>query len=411
MVLDIISIGDELLIGQTLNTNAHWLSKQFNAIGFVIRQHTSIADDRETILNAVESGLKNADVLVITGGLGPTNDDLTMPVLNEYFGGELVEDKEVLNDVELYILSRGGVMNENNKKQALVSSKCTPIRNTVGTAPGLWFEKDGKVVVAMPGVPHETKNIVTNVVLPKLKEKFQLPIIKHQMVQTVGVPEALLAEKLVDWEKQLPTEIKLAYLPSPGRVKLRLTCIGNDEQYLNDIIAKEADNLNMLIGKHIYAVGDFKLEENLGELLTKTKETIATAESCTGGYLAHLITSVSGSSSYFKGSIVAYDNEVKINELDVEEQIISEYGAVSEEVVKQMAIGVRNKLNTTYAIATSGIAGPTGGTKEKPVGTVWIAIAYKNGVVANQFNFGTERAINIERAAIKGMELLLEQLA
>ncbi|TXB66212.1 competence/damage-inducible protein A [Vicingus serpentipes] len=408
-MLDIISIGDELLIGQTLNTNAHWIAKEMDALGFRVREHISISDAKEHIVYTLDNSLLKADVVLITGGLGPTNDDLTLPVLNEYFGGELVVNQDVYNDIEQLITSRGFEMNDNNKQQALVSSKCKVIRNKKGTAPGLWFEKDNKVVVAMPGVPYEMKGMVETII-SWIKQKYTFPEIVHQMVLTKGLPESKLAEILTDWESNLPSTIKLAYLPSPGRVKLRLTSIGQNRAEVQQLIDEQVALLTNIIPDNIYSVDNKNLEEIIGDLLRHNKQTMATAESCTGGYIAHLITSISGSSDYFKGAIVSYANEVKINELRVNSTDIDNYGAVSEQVVVQMAKGVLTKLNVDYAIATSGIAGPTGGTTEKPVGTVWIAVANKNEVMAKKYLFGTDRQVNIERAAFAGLSMLYDLL-
>lgn len=409
MILDIISIGDELLIGQTLNTNAHWIAKQMDAIGFRVREHISISDSKEHIVNTLNNSLLNADVVLITGGLGPTNDDLTLPVLNEYFGGELVVNQDVYNDIEKLITSRGFDMNENNKQQALVSSKCKVIRNKKGTAPGLWFEKDNKVVVAMPGVPYEMRGMIETIT-PWLKEKYTFPEIVHQLVLTKGLPESKLAELLTDWENNLPKAIKLAYLPSPGRVKLRLTSVGQNRAKVQSLIDEQVALLTKIIPDNIYSVDNKNLEEIVGGLLRQNNQTMATAESCTGGYIAHLITSISGSSDYFKGAIVSYANEVKINELNVNPTDIDNYGAVSQQVVEQMAKGVLTKLNVDYAIATSGIAGPTGGTAEKPVGTVWIAVANKNEVIAKKYLFGSDRQVNIERASFAGLSMMYDLL-
>jgi competence/damage-inducible protein CinA-like protein len=409
MILDIISIGDELLIGQTLNTNAHWIAKEMDALGFRVREHISISDAKEHIVNTLDNSLLKADVVLITGGLGPTNDDLTLPVLNEYFGGELVVNQDVYNDIEQLITSRGFEMNDNNKQQALVSSKCKVIRNKKGTAPGLWFEKDNKVVVAMPGVPYEMKGMIETII-PWIKQKYTFPEIVHQMVLTKGLPESKLAEILTDWESNLPATIKLAYLPSPGRVKLRLTSIGQNRVEVQQLIDKQVALLTKVIPDNIYSVDNKNLEEIVGDLLRQNKQTMATAESCTGGYIAHLITSISGSSDYFKGAIVSYANELKINELGVNPTDIDNYGAVSQQVVEQMAKGVLTKLNVDYAIATSGVAGPTGGTEEKPVGTVWVAVANKKEVMAKKYLFGTDRQVNIERAAFAGLSMLYDLL-
>ncbi|PCJ27396.1 MAG: competence/damage-inducible protein A [Flavobacteriales bacterium] len=409
MKLDIISIGDELLIGQTLNTNVYWISKELNRIGFTIRQQITISDTEDAILSTLEESLSKSDVVLITGGLGPTNDDLTMPVLNKYFGGKLVKDEKVYQHIEQLVTSRGFEMNENNQKQAIVPDNCRVVHNAHGTAPGLWFEKDNKVIVAMPGVPYEMKAMVSDTIIPWLKEKYELPEIINQMVYTQGLPESILAEKIADWENNLPETIKLAYLPSPGRVKLRLSSVGVDRNELQDMINTEIEKLTQLIPQFIYSEKNEDLGTVIGELLKKQNATLATAESCTGGYIAHLITRVAGSSDYYKGSIISYANEIKINELSVDQEEIEQYGAVSQQVVEQMAKGVQQKMNTDYAIATSGIAGPTGGTDQKPVGTVWIAIATLNGVVSKKYLFGKQRDVNIERAAITALGMLRKE--
>jgi nicotinamide-nucleotide amidase len=410
MKLDILNIGDELLIGQTLNTNAQWISKELNSIGFEIRQQLTISDTEKAILNAVEESLNNVDVLLVTGGLGPTNDDLTMPVLMKYFGGELVRNQEVYKDIEQLVLSRGYQMNKNNESQAMVPTSSKAIRNAHGTAPGLWFEKGNKVVVAMPGVPYEMRAMVANTVIPWLKEKFEFPEILHQMVYTQGIPESMLAEKIESWEKELPLDIKLAYLPSPGRVKLRLSTKGSDRAQLHAKISSEVSKLTKLIPQYIYSDSEEKIQRLIGEKLKFEGATVVTAESCTGGYIAHLITEIAGSSDYYLGSILSYANEVKINQLGVSIEDLNQYGAVSEQVVVQMANGAKNKLAADYAIATSGIAGPSGGTDEKPVGTVWIAIATPKGTFAEKHSFGKQRKVNIERAAVTALGLLLKQL-
>jgi len=406
MNLDIISIGDELLIGQTLNTNAHWISKEMNAIGFAIREHLSIADTAEAILGAVENALQNSDVVLVTGGLGPTKDDLTMPVLNSYFGGNLVRDEQVYKHIEEIITSRGYVMNQHNQDQAIVPDNCKVVHNANGTAPGLWFEKDGKVLVAMPGVPYETKAIITDTVIPWLKEKYELPEIINQMVYTQGIPESMLAEIIADWEDGLPSGIKLAYLPSPGRVKLRLSMVGKNRSTMQSIVDEQVELLKQIIPDNVYSEESEDLGELIGALLKSTGKTLATAESCTGGYVSHLVTRVAGSSDYYKGSVIAYANEVKIAELDVKSTDIEQYGAVSQQVVEQMAVGVQQKMKTDYAISTSGIAGPTGGTDEKPVGTVWIAVATPDGVISKKYQFGKLRDVNIERAAMTALGML-----
>ena len=410
MKLDIISIGDELLIGHTLNTNAFWIAYELNNIGFTIRQQTTISDEKEHILSAIDEALKQVDVVLITGGLGPTNDDLTMPVLNEYFGGNLIKDAQVYQDIEKLVLERGFEMNANNQQQAMVPDNCKVIRNQYGTAPGLWFEKDNKVIVAMPGVPFEMKGMITNTVIPWLKRQFELPEIVHRMVFTQGMAESMLAEKIFDWESNLPLTIKLAYLPSYDGVKLRLSSIGKSRAELENNIQQEIEKLQLIIPEAIYSTSEKKIEEIVGELLLQNKATLATAESCTGGYVSYLITSISGSSEYYKGSIISYANEIKKNELAVLESDLNSYGAVSQQVVEQMAKGVKAKMKTTYALATSGIAGPTGGTEEKPVGTVWIALSTPNGVVSKKYSFGKNRERNVLKASTAALNMLRKEL-
>lgn len=410
MELDLISIGDELLIGQTLNTNAFWMAKQLNTIGFTIRQQVTISDTEEAILSTLKESLIHSDVVLITGGLGPTNDDLTMPVLNKYFGGKLVKDEKVYQHISQMVSTRGFEMNKNNQDQAIVPDNCKVVHNANGTAPGLWFEKDNKVVVAMPGVPYEMKAMVTDTVIPWLKGRYELPEIINHMVYTQGLPESVLAERIADWENCLPSTIKLAYLPSPGRVKLRLSSTGNDREALQQTIDLEVEKLKDIIPTYIYSEENEDLGSVIGDLLKKQDATLATAESCTGGYIAHLITKIAGSSDYYKGSVISYANEIKMNELNVKEEDLEKYGAVSQQVVEQMALGVQQKMNADYAIATSGIAGPTGGTDDKPVGTVWIAIATPNGVSSKKHLFGKQRTINIERAAITALGMLRKEL-
>lgn len=410
MILDILSIGDELLIGHTLNTNAHWIASELNKIGFSIRQQTTISDEENHIIKTLDESLSYADVVLITGGLGPTNDDLTLPVLNKYFGGKLVENQQIYQDIEKIVTERGFKMNDNNKKQALVSDQCIAVRNEHGTAPGLWFEKNNKVVVAMPGVPFEMRNMVVNSIIPWLKKKYVLPEIVHQLIYTQGIPESILAEKISNWENNLPQAIKLAYLPSYDGVKLRLSSIGDNRKELQLIIDEQVNSLKKIIPDSIYSTEEEKLEKIIGDLLLENGATISTAESCTGGYISHLITSVSGSSEYYKGSIISYANEVKEEELGVDNFNLHTYGAVSQQVIEQMAEGVRTKMKTDYALATSGVAGPTGGSKEKPVGTVWIALATPKGVISKKFNFGKDRERNIFKAAYKALSMLREEL-
>ncbi|MCC7331500.1 MAG: competence/damage-inducible protein A [Flavobacteriales bacterium] len=411
MNLEIISIGDELLIGQTLNTNAHWIASEVDKVGFSVTRHTTVGDTKNEIIEALSLALKKNDVILITGGLGPTNDDLTMPVLNDFFGGKIIENKEVLQDIEKLVLSRGMEMNINNIRQALVPDICVPIRNKNGTAPGLWFDINNKIIVALPGVPFEMKAMLTDDVLPRLIGKFKLPIIIHRIVYTQGIPESKLAEVIAGWENNLPSTIKLAYLPSPGRVKLRLSSTGADRNKMSELIEIAVEELKMIIAPFIYSTEAGNIEEIIGKLLSDKKVTIATAESCTGGYISHLITSVSGSSDYYTGSVISYSNDIKVRELGVNSLDIEKYGAVSKQVVEQMAEGVLKKMNVDYSIAVSGIAGPTGGTDDKPVGTVWIAISSKlYGTQSKEYRFGKIRSVNIERTAVAALGMLRELL-
>ena len=301
-------------------------------------------------------------------------------------------------------------MNQNNKNQALVSSACTPLRNEHGTAPGLWFEKGEKLVVAMPGVPYEMKAMLANSIVPLLKNKYELPEIIHHMVYTQGLPESMLAELIEDWENNLPTTIKLAYLPSPGMVKLRLSSIGLDRDKLQKDIDDEVLELKNIIPEYIYSENEEDMQRVIGDILRSKKATVSTAESCTGGYIAHLITEIEGSSDYYYGSILSYANEVKINQLGVNADDIEKYGAVSQQVVEQMALGVNERLNTDYAVSTSGIAGPTGGSDEKPIGTIWIAVATPNGVISEKFVFGKQRKVNIQRASMAALGMLRREI-
>jgi len=410
MKAEIITIGDELLIGQVVDTNSAWMAQQLNIIGIDVKQITSISDDKRHILNTLTDASSRAELIIITGGLGPTNDDITKKTLCEYFNTNLVFNELMYLNIQSLFKSLGLKVTEINKAQAEVPENCEPILNSCGTAPGMWFEQNGKVFVSMPGVPFEMKQMMGNSILPKLKIKFHLEFVCHKTILTQGISESFLSEIIADWEKELPSFVKLAYLPSPGIVRLRLTAKGNDENKMTDEINHQTSLLQKIISEYIYGYDNDKLEALIGLLLKKNNKTIATAESCTGGYIAHLITSISGSSAYFKGSVVCYANEIKTKLLDVEEESIIKNGAVSEEVVKQMALNVRNLFNVDYAIATSGIAGPDGGTEVKPVGTTWIAIANKNQVFAKRFTFGENRERNIQKAAITALNLLRKQI-
>ena len=408
--VEIITIGDEILIGQIIDTNSAWMGVELNKAGFRIAQITSVHDDANHIVNALNNALARADVVLFTGGIGPTKDDITKHTLTEYFETKLVFDENVLSNIEKLLKNRQRAMNELTRSQAMVPENCTIIQNTVGTAPITWFEKNGKVIVSMPGVPYEMKTAMTNEIIPRLKAKFETPAIVHRNVLVTGYPESALAIKISDWERALPADIHLAYLPNYSIVKLRLSGISGDGLSMEFAINQQIERLKNILGDAVVFEEDLAPEKIVGLKLLEKKLTLATAESCTGGNVAHKITSIPGSSAYFKGSVVAYSNEIKTRLLCVSDELISNYGAVSREVVEAMAIGAKKLLKTDYAIATSGIAGPDGGTTDKPVGTVWIAIAYNNTTFSRMFHFGTLREQNIERSTQSAFLMLLEQI-
>ncbi len=410
MKIEIVTIGDELLIGQVVDTNSAWMGKALNEAGFEIARVNSISDSESEILSILKETSSRAEVVLITGGLGPTKDDITKTTLCKYFNAQLVHNEEVFCDVEQLLKGRVAYLNEFNKQQALVLDNCTVIRNPVGTAPIMWFDEDGVIYVSMPGVPSEMKHAMTNQVIPRLKEKFGGSVIKHQTVLVHGIPEAVLAETLEDWELALPDSIKLAYLPAPGRIRLRLTARGDQEQQLMDELQNQVEKLKPIIGDSILAYEDASVVEVVSELLKSKQFTLASAESCTGGNIAHLITAIPGSSAIFKGAVVAYANETKMHVLGVNEQSLNDFGAVSQQVVEQMALGAKKALNVDFAVATSGIAGPDGGTEEKPVGTVWIAVAGPEGVMSDRYQFGHIRERNIERASESALVMLKKQV-
>ncbi|MFA4851110.1 MAG: competence/damage-inducible protein A [Bacteroidales bacterium] len=402
----IINIGDELLIGQVTNFNASWMAEQLNAIGIEVIRINVIPDKEEEIIASLIEAERLADVVLLTGGLGPTNDDITKETLCKFFKSPLIFNEDTYNDI-LDIFSRRGLsVTETNRKQAEVPVGCKVIRNTEGTAPGLWFEKNGKIFIATPGVPFEMKPMMTYSILPLLEERMKGDVIVHKTVLTQGMGESFLADKIASWENALPSNIRLAYLPSPGIVKLRLTARGSNKDVLIKTIEEEVLRLQELISENIYGYDADTIEQIIGKLLMRKGKTLATAESCTGGYIAHRITSVQGSSSYYRGSVIAYANEIKENLLGVKRKTLEKYGAVSEEIVMEMAANVRIKLHADFSIAVSGIAGPDGGTPEKPVGTVCIAVASPDNIIAQKFRFGTNRMVNIERASVTALNML-----
>ncbi len=407
MLAEIITIGDEFLIGQVVDSNSTWIAEAITSIGIKVRRITSIPDSREEIINALDHASDKADIVFTTGGLGPTKDDITKQTLTEYFNSKLVKDQEAMKRIIKFLSARSVELNELNRNQALLPDNCLVIPNRFGTASGMWFERKGISFISMPGVPYEMKGMMTEFILPRLEEKYSLPVILHKTVQIQGIPESHLARMLSSYEEQLPENVSLAYLPSPGLLKLRLTAMGMVREEVVKLLERESLKLIAFIPPdNLFGMEDVKPEVLIGKILAEKRATVSTAESCTGGTIAQMITSVPGSSRYFTGSIVAYSNEIKVNILGVDPVSIKQYGAVSEIVVRQMAEKVQALYHTTYAIATSGIAGPEGGTTEKPLGTTWIAVASESGTIAEKYNFGDERNRNIRKASITALNML-----
>lgn len=411
MKAEIITIGDEILIGQIIDTNSSWLGSELSRIGVQVVHRSSVSDRSDAIVNALNDAKKRADIIIMTGGLGPTKDDVTKHTLASYFNSELVLNNEVLEWVRSIFRSRGLPMVDSNNAQALVPANCEVLFNRSGTAPGMWFDEDGKIFISMPGVPFEMKVIFEEQCIPRLLKRFQLPVIIHRTVLTCNIGESFLAQKIEDLENSLPPHIRLAYLPSVGIVRLRFSGTHSHFATLKTEMDGFVSWLYELAGEYIFGEEDDTLEKNIGRMLLDTNASVSTAESCTGGYIAHLITSVPGSSAYYKGSIVSYANEIKIKELGVSEETLRSAGAVSEACVKQMAEGIRKRYNTTFSIATSGIAGPGGGTPDKPVGTVWIAVSNAHQTLARKFNMGDHRERTIQRTAIQALDMLRKLLS
>jgi nicotinamide-nucleotide amidase len=406
VVATIITIGDELLIGQTIDTNSAWMAQQLNAMGIWVHRRVAIGDVREAILDALEKEGAVSDIVLITGGLGPTADDITKPVLCEYFGGTLVRDEITYRQVMEFFESRGLPALKRNEDQALVPDVATVLHNSRGTAPGMWFERDGKIYVSMPGVPHEMKGLMTDHVLPRLQEYFQTPAVVHQTLLTSGMGESFVAERLTHFESALPPHIKLAYLPSYGLLKLRLTSSGPDKLSTAAALSIYFHQMKEILADITVYDQDLPMGEVLGTLLKEKGKTVGTAESCTGGFIAHNITLVPGSSAWYKGSIVSYANEIKSSLLGVKPETLQANGAVSEAVVREMAKGALAQLKTDYIIAVSGIMGPDGGTPEKPVGTVWIAVGNTKELVTMKFHLRYDRLSNIQITATYAMNEL-----
>lgn len=410
MKAEIITIGDELLIGQTIDTNSAWIGSELSLAGFDVMKKTSIHDIRTDILNALAEAEGKSNVVIITGGLGPTSDDITKPALCDFFTTKLVVNMEVLAMITEMMQRRNFPMNLNNRKQAEVPESCRVLTNAAGTAPGMWFEKSGTIFVSLPGVPSEMKYLMSTHVLPELKQRFRSQAIIHRNLMIYGAPEALLAEKLEGFEAGLPAGIKLAYLPSSGVIKLRLTGTGRDSRTVAELVESQVRLLYSTIPDLIYGEEGETLEMAVGRLLRGRGKTLGTAESCTGGNIARLITSIPGSSDYFTGSVVSYANHVKTKLLGVDEKLIADHGAVSGPVVIAMAEGARRLLSADYSIATSGIAGPDGGTELKPVGTLWTAVSSASGTKAEMHTFGADRLTNINRFSNVALNMLRKQI-
>ena len=412
MKATIVTIGDEILIGQIVDTNSGFIAKSLDKIGVEVAEMISISDNKKHILDTFSQLQNKVDIVVITGGLGPTKDDITKHTFCEYFDDELVVDNKVLNHVTKIIEGfYKRPISQLNKDQALVPSKCTILFNQMGTAPGMWMQKENTVFISLPGVPYEMKWIVENEIIPKIIKEYKRPYIIHQTILTYGQGESMVAERIEDWENNLPDFIKLAYLPSPGRVRLRLSARGTDEVLLKNALAEKVKSLSEIIGDIIVGFDENEtIEVVIGKLLTQRNQTIATAESCTGGKIAEVISSVAGASHYFKGGVVSYATETKINILKVSEDLINKHSVVSAEVAKQMAQNVKSLMNTDYAIATTGNAGPSKGDSTAEIGKVFIALATPNDIIVEEFNFGQPRDKVIDRAVNKSMEMLQKEI-
>jgi nicotinamide-nucleotide amidase len=410
MKAEIITIGDELLIGQVIDTNSAWLGHQLSGLGIKVHLKTALPDTREAILTGLAQAHQRSDIIVITGGLGPTKDDITKLTLCEFFKTDLVQNQKVLEWVTSIFKMRNLPMLESNNQQAMLPRNCEVLWNKNGTAPGMWFLHEGKVYISMPGVPFEMKTIFEEEAIPLLKQTFKFPSIVHRTILTSNIGESFLARKIAPIEDALPPHIKLAYLPAVGMVRLRFSAFGENEIQLQQELEPIITALYDKVGEYIFGEGEDNLAQVVGMLLKGKGKTIATAESCTGGYMSHLITLNPGSSAYFKGSIVSYANEVKINQLGVDPNIIKTHGAVSEACVKAMAEGARKLLNTDYALAASGVAGPDGGSAEKPVGTVWIAISSSDQTITKLLHLGDNRERTIQRTALQALDVLRKML-
>ena len=412
MKATIVTIGDEILIGQIVDTNSGFIAKSLDKIGVEVSEMISISDDKNHILNTFATLQNKVDLVIITGGLGPTKDDVTKKTFCDYFEDELVVDQKVLTHVTQLIEGfYKRTITQINKDQALVPSKCTVLHNQVGTAPGMWMKKEDTVFISLPGVPFEMKYLVEHEIIPKVVAEYDRPYIIHRTILTYGQGESLVAERIEEWENNLPEFIKLAYLPALGRVRLRLSARGTDKKILEEALEENIKSLDAII--HDIIVGfdeDETIEVVIGKMLKKQNKTLSTAESCTGGMIAQVLTSVSGASQYFKGAVVSYATEAKMNVLGVSESLINDYSVVSKEVVSSMALNIKEMMKTDYAIATTGNAGPSKGDSDAEIGTVFIAIATPTDIIVEEFNFGQPREKVIDRAVFKSLELLQKEI-
>ncbi len=406
----IINIGDELLLGDTVNTNGSWMASVMDSVGFEVIQIKIIGDEEEEIVMAIDEAFLRAEIILITGGLGPTHDDITKHTLCKYFNDVLIKDNDVLKDVETILSHFGKKINEINMKQAMVPSKCEIVRNKRGTAPGMIFRKKEKIIISMPGVPHEMKSMMENDILPMIRKNAHGSIRLHKYLKTFGIAEANLVEILHKVIENMNQVVKLAFLPSAGQVKLRLTATGKSELELKKILEREEQLFIENLGTYLYGFSKDSMASVLGELLIEKGKTVATAESCTGGTLASKITSIPGSSAYYIGSVITYTNKLKIQELNISESMLKEHGAVSEPVVIRMAEAIREKFGTDIGLSTSGIAGPDGGTNKKPVGTIWIGMSFKNRTKAIKIKLNYNRKVNIDLTSDHAMNLLRLEL-
>jgi nicotinamide-nucleotide amidase len=410
MQAEIITIGDEILIGQVVDTNSAFLASELHKIGIRVERITSVKDRRDSIITALDEASRRSRLIIMTGGLGPTLDDITKQSLAEYFQTKLTLNEQVLQHIKYLLYARGTELNERNIRQAEIPEGCKILHNTSGTAQGMWFEKNDTVYISLPGVPFEMESIMKDYGLPLIEKTFQLPPLRHITILTHGLAESAMAVKIEPWEKALPASLNLAYLPSPGILKLRLSCFDSETSNDSDLLREETAKLQSIIGNYIFGYDNDTIEEVTGQLLREKKRTLAVAESCTGGKIASLITSVPGCSDYFLGSVTAYSNAVKCHILGVQSASIQSHGAVSREVAEEMARGVRDRFHSDISIATTGIAGPSGGSIEKPVGTIWIALVTEKAVRCEKFNMGEHRGRNIQKAAIAALFMLRREL-